>query len=160
MFFATDTFLRGYARMANPYDFHSVRIVGAGAERVSDETRRVYAERFGVRILEGYGATETAPVIAFNTPMHFKAGTVGRLMPGIEHRLDPVTASPGFLWRPDERSQLDPRDVIDSHPCQPRPAHTRRDPGSGRRSQRSGRRRGMSRLARRRVWAVWGWVAG
>ena len=90
VFFATDTFLRGYARMANPYDFHSVRIVGAGAERVSDETRRVYAERFGVRILEGYGATETAPVIAFNTPMHFKAGTVGRLMPGIEHRLDPV----------------------------------------------------------------------
>ncbi len=90
VFFATDTFLRGYARMANPYDFHSVRIVGAGAERVSDETRRIWSERFGVRILEGYGATETAPVIAFNTPMHFKAGTVGRLMPAIEHRLDPV----------------------------------------------------------------------
>lgn len=91
VFFATDTFLRGYARMANPYDFHSIRIVGAGAERVSDETRRVWSERFGVRILEGYGATETGPVIAFNTPMHFKAGTVGRLMPGIEARLDPVT---------------------------------------------------------------------
>ena len=90
VFFATDTFLRGYARMANPYDFHSVRIVGAGAERVSDETRRVWSERFGVRILEGYGATETAPVIAFNTPMHFRAGSVGRLMPGIEHRLEPV----------------------------------------------------------------------
>ena len=90
VFFATDTFLRGYARMANPYDFHSVRIVGAGAERVSEETRRVWSERFGLRILEGYGATETAPVIAFNTPMHVRAGTVGRLMPGIEHRLDPV----------------------------------------------------------------------
>ncbi len=94
VFFATDTFLRGYARMANPYDFHSVRIVGAGAERVSDETRRTWSERFGVRILEGYGATETAPVIAFNTPMHFKAGTVGRLMPGIEHRLEPVQGIP------------------------------------------------------------------
>jgi acyl-[acyl-carrier-protein]-phospholipid O-acyltransferase/long-chain-fatty-acid--[acyl-carrier-protein] ligase len=91
VFFATDTFLRGYARMANPYDFHSVRIVGAGAERVSDETRKTWSERFGIRILEGYGATETAPVIAFNTPMHFKVGTVGRLMPGIEHRLEPVT---------------------------------------------------------------------
>ncbi len=90
VFFATDTFLRGYARMANPYDFQSVRIVGAGAERVSDETRRVWSERFGVRVLEGYGATETSPVIAFNTPMHFRAGSVGRLMPGIEHRLDPV----------------------------------------------------------------------
>ncbi len=90
VFFATDTFLRGYARMANAYDFHAVRIVGAGAERISDETRRTWSERFGIRILEGYGATETAPVIAFNTPMHFKAGTVGRLMPGIEHRLEPV----------------------------------------------------------------------
>ena len=94
VFFATDTFLRGYARMANSYDFHSVRIVGAGAERVSDETRRVWSERFGVRILEGYGATETAPVIAFNTPMHFKPGTVGRLMPGIEHRLEAVPGIP------------------------------------------------------------------
>ncbi len=90
VFFATDTFLRGYARMANPYDFHSIRIVGAGAERVSDETRKTWSERFGIRILEGYGATETAPVIAFNTPMHVRFGTVGRLMPGIEHRLEPV----------------------------------------------------------------------
>ncbi|TDR89245.1 acyl-[ACP]--phospholipid O-acyltransferase [Enterovirga rhinocerotis] len=95
VFFATDTFLRGYARMANPYDFHSVRIVGAGAERVSDETRKTWSERFGVRILEGYGATETGPVIAFNTPMHFKAGTVGRPMPGLEVRIEPVTGIEG-----------------------------------------------------------------
>ncbi len=95
VFFSTDTFLRGYARMANPYDFHSVRIVGAGAERVSDETRRTWSERFGIRLLEGYGATETAPVIAFNTPMHFKVGTVGRLMPGIGHRLEPVAGIAG-----------------------------------------------------------------
>jgi acyl-[acyl-carrier-protein]-phospholipid O-acyltransferase/long-chain-fatty-acid--[acyl-carrier-protein] ligase len=95
VFFATDTFLRGYARMANPYDFHSIRIVGAGAERVSDETRRVWSERFGVRILEGYGATETGPVIAFNTPMHFKAGTVGRLMPGLAAKLEPVAGIEG-----------------------------------------------------------------
>jgi acyl-[acyl-carrier-protein]-phospholipid O-acyltransferase/long-chain-fatty-acid--[acyl-carrier-protein] ligase len=102
VFFATDTFLRGYARMANPYDFHSVRIVGAGAERVTDETRRTWSERFGIRILEGYGATETAPVIAFNTPMHSKPGTVGRLMPGLEHRLEPaagITAGGRLLVR-------------------------------------------------------------
>ncbi len=92
--FGTDTFLRGYARMANPYDFHTVRLIGAGAERVSEETRKIWSERFGVRILEGYGATETAPVIAFNTPMHAKAGTVGRFMPGISHCLEPV---PGIV---------------------------------------------------------------
>src|SRR4051812_10394099 len=88
--FGTDTFLAGYARAADNYDFYSVRYVFAGAERVKPETRRVWFEKFGIRILEGYGATETAPGLAVNTPMHFKAGTVGRLLPGIEHRLEKV----------------------------------------------------------------------
>jgi acyl-[acyl-carrier-protein]-phospholipid O-acyltransferase/long-chain-fatty-acid--[acyl-carrier-protein] ligase len=88
--FGTDTFLAGYARVADSYDFYSVRYVFAGAERVKAETRRTWFERFGIRILEGYGTTETAPALAANTPMHFKAGTVGRLLPGIEHRIESI----------------------------------------------------------------------
>lgn len=88
--FGTDTFLAGYARMANPYDFYALRYIFAGAEKVRDATRATYAERFGLRIMEGYGATEAGPVIAVNTPMHYRAGSVGRLLPAIEARLDPV----------------------------------------------------------------------
>lgn len=88
--FGTDTFLNGYARVAHPYDFHKVRLIMAGAEAVKDRTRSIYMERFGVRILEGYGVTETAPVLAMNTPLANRAGTVGRLSPLMEARLDPV----------------------------------------------------------------------
>jgi acyl-[acyl-carrier-protein]-phospholipid O-acyltransferase/long-chain-fatty-acid--[acyl-carrier-protein] ligase len=93
--FGTDTFLAGYARVADNYDFYSVRYVFAGAERVKPETRRVWFEKFGIRILEGYGATETAPALAVNTPMHFRAGSVGRMLPGIEHRIEPVAGIDG-----------------------------------------------------------------
>lgn len=88
--FGTDTFLAGYARSAHAYDFRTLRIVMAGAEAVKDRTRQVYMERYGIRVLEGYGVTETAPVLAMNTPMANRSGTVGRLSPLMEARLDPV----------------------------------------------------------------------
>ncbi len=93
--FGTDTFLRGYARVANVYDFYAVRYVFAGAEKVKAETRMDWMNKFGLRIMEGYGATETSPGITINTPMHYRAGTVGRLLPGISHELVPVPGIDG-----------------------------------------------------------------
>jgi acyl-[acyl-carrier-protein]-phospholipid O-acyltransferase/long-chain-fatty-acid--[acyl-carrier-protein] ligase len=88
--FGTNTFLAGYARFAHPYDFYSVRYVFAGAEKLHEETRKVWSEKFGVRIFEGYGATETSPVLAVNSPIYNLPGSVGQLLPGIEFQLEDV----------------------------------------------------------------------
>lgn len=88
--FGTDSFLTAYARTAKDGDFSSLRFVVAGAEPVKAETRRIWRERFGAEIIEGYGLTEAAPVVAVNTATHSRDGTVGRLLPGMKMRLEPV----------------------------------------------------------------------
>lgn len=86
----TDTFFSGYARYGSPYDFFNARLVIAGGEKMRDATAALWEKKYGVRMVEGYGATETSPVISVNTPANNKAGSVGRLAPGMSWRLRPV----------------------------------------------------------------------
>jgi len=89
--FATDTFLNQYARVAGPDDFDTLQFVVAGAERVRDETHHLFNTRFhGLKLLEGYGATEAAPVVAVNHPDRNRPGSVGQILPGMEWKLEEV----------------------------------------------------------------------
>lgn len=98
--FGTDTFLTGYSRTAKDEQFSSLRMVVAGAEAVKEETRKIWKERFDTIVLEGFGMTEASPVVAVNAIRANKAGSVGRLLPGIEHRLVAVEGikKGGRLW--------------------------------------------------------------
>ncbi|MFT8709972.1 MAG: AMP-binding protein [Sporolactobacillus sp.] len=90
LFVGTNTFFENYAKFATKKQFATLRIVVAGAEKLQKDVRELYQEKFNITILEGYGATETAPVISLNTPKAYKEGTVGKLLPLIDARIAKV----------------------------------------------------------------------
>ena len=91
----TDTFLGQYLRAAPPEDFKTLKFAVCGAEKVREETYKAFEAIAGNPVIEGYGATEAGPVIAVNNPHDNRRGTVGRLLPGIEARLEPVEGIKG-----------------------------------------------------------------
>jgi acyl-[acyl-carrier-protein]-phospholipid O-acyltransferase/long-chain-fatty-acid--[acyl-carrier-protein] ligase len=90
VFLSTNTFLNGYSRKAQPYDFRSLKYLFAAAEKLQEATALTWSQKYGVRMLEGYGATEGAPGLRVNTAREPRSGSVGRLLPGMEFRLEPV----------------------------------------------------------------------
>jgi len=98
--FATDTFLQQYMRASKDGGIKCLRIAVCGAERVRDETRKVAEETFTMEVLEGYGVTEGAPVLAANQPGDIRSGSIGKMLPGIEARIEPVEGldDGGCLW--------------------------------------------------------------
>ena len=123
VFFSSDTFLNGYARTASRAQFASLRLTVAGAEKLKSATRELWRERFGVEVQQGYGVTETSPAVSVNTPACARPGSVGRLMPAIEARLEPLPGEPAAgrgrlllrgpnvmtgYWRPDNPRVLAP----------------------------------------------------
>ncbi len=88
--FSTDTFINQYGRLCSTDELKSLAFVVCGAERVKPETREFMQEKHGVMLLEGYGATEAAPVVAVNQPENNHTGSVGQLMPGMQWKLESV----------------------------------------------------------------------
>ncbi|MGD0232290.1 MAG: AMP-binding protein [Syntrophorhabdales bacterium] len=91
----TATFLKGYGRRADPYDFSSMHYVFAGAEPLSDAVFDLYVKKFGIRVMTGYGATECAPLVSMTSDLEYQYGTVGTVLPGIALRLEPVLGIDG-----------------------------------------------------------------
>ncbi len=109
---ATPTFLRNYLRRCEPEDFATLDVAFTGAEKLAPELAAAFEKRFGVRPVEGYGATELSPVVSGNIPpsrdvsgrQGVREGTVGRPLPGISAKV--VDLDRGAELGPDEAGLL------------------------------------------------------
>ncbi|MCB5267895.1 MAG: AMP-binding protein [Candidatus Cloacimonetes bacterium] len=84
---ATPAFFYGYLQKSEPGDFASVKIAIAGADKLPDKVYEGYQKKHGITILEGYGTTETSPVISTTYPGSHKPGSIGRPMPNTQVRI-------------------------------------------------------------------------
>ena len=88
MLVGTPAFLSGYLQKSEPGDFDSTKLILTGADKCPEPLRRAFWDRHGKVLLEGYGTTETSPVISVNSPEHNRPGSVGRPLPNVEVRLE------------------------------------------------------------------------
>jgi acyl-[acyl-carrier-protein]-phospholipid O-acyltransferase/long-chain-fatty-acid--[acyl-carrier-protein] ligase len=86
----TNSFLAGYAKNAGDFDFFEARYVICGGDKLKESTVKLWIEKFGVRILEGYGVTEASPVVGVNRIGHYKFGSIGKPLPCVRVSLAPV----------------------------------------------------------------------
>ena len=84
----TPSFFWGYLNKSEPGDFKSLRLMVAGADKCPDALREGYMKKHGVTLLEGYGATETSPVISVNSLEFNRPGSTGKVLPNIQVRLE------------------------------------------------------------------------
>ena len=113
----TPTFLRGYLRKAEPHQLSSLKLLVTGAEKLPPDLQKTFEEQFKMKVLQGYGLTETSPVVSFNLPdvpnsrlsdtfqPSNRDGSIGKLAPGVAAQIrDPETDRPlslhetGMLW--------------------------------------------------------------
>ncbi|HDR67962.1 MAG TPA: bifunctional acyl-ACP--phospholipid O-acyltransferase/long-chain-fatty-acid--ACP ligase [Bacteroidaceae bacterium] len=100
----TPSFFWGYLQKSEPGDFKSLRILVVGADKCPDALREGFKKKHGVTLLEGYGTTETSPVISTNSPDFNRPGSIGKPIPNVEVRIENVET--GEACKPGETGKI------------------------------------------------------
>jgi acyl-[acyl-carrier-protein]-phospholipid O-acyltransferase/long-chain-fatty-acid--[acyl-carrier-protein] ligase len=90
MIAATPIFFTGYLKESKSGDFSTVRLAIAGADKVPDSLREGFQKKQNLVLLEGYGATETSPVVSVNTPKDNKPGSIGKVVPSCQVKITDI----------------------------------------------------------------------
>lgn len=83
----TPSFFTGYLRQSDPGDFATLRVAVAGADKTPDSLREGFLQKHGLELCEGYGTTETSPVVSTNLPGANKPGSIGKVLPGVRVKI-------------------------------------------------------------------------